>query len=66
MAAARKKPETWSLSDVGADNTVSKVSMTDLYIPEKLSQCEIIEGDDEDPADAGRKLALKLREARLI
>ena len=66
MAAARKKPETWSLADVGAENTESKIFMTDLYIPEKQSQCEIIEGDDEDPADAGRKLALKLREARLI
>jgi len=35
-----------------------------LFIPESESQVEIIEGEDE--ADAGRKLALRLRELNLI
>ena len=35
-----------------------------LYVEEKVSQVEIIEGDT--PAEAGEKLALKLRELRII
>ena len=66
MAAARKQPTTWSLADLGlsADDLASKVTMLDLFIPESQSQCEFIEGEDEE--DAGRKLALKLREAKMI
>ena len=66
MAAARKQATTWSLADVGlsAGDLASKLTMLDLFIPEKESQCEFIEGEDEE--DAGRKLALKLREAKLI
>ncbi len=66
MAAARRQPTTWSLDDLGisAGDLTSKVTILDLFVPEKVSQCEIIEGDDE--ADAGRKLALALREAKVI
>ena len=66
MAAARKQPTTWSLADLGlsAGDLASKVTMMDLFIPESQSQCEFIEGENEE--DAGRKLALKLREAKLI
>ena len=39
-------------------------SITDLYVPETDRSVEIIEGEDD--ADAGRKLALKLREDKLI
>lgn len=66
MAAARKKPQSWSLADVEVGDIPSRITMQDLFIPEKQGQCEFIEGDDEDLADAGKKLALKLREARLI
>ena len=66
MAAARKSPTTWSLADIGLSESdlAPKLQMLDLYVPEKQSQVEFIEGDDEE--DAGRKLALKLREAKLI
>jgi len=66
MAAARKQPTIYNIGDIGIgpDDLVTKVTIQDLFIPEKQSQCEFIEGDD--PADAGRKLALALREAKLI
>ena len=40
------------------------MSLLNLFVPESNQQCEIIEG--EDAVDAGRNLALKLREAKLI
>ena len=66
MAAARKSPITWSLADIGMteNDLAPKLQMLDLYVPEKQSQCDFIEGEDEE--DAGRKLAMKLREAKLI
>ncbi|MCL0044301.1 electron transfer flavoprotein subunit beta/FixA family protein [Dehalococcoidia bacterium] len=66
MAAARKLPATWTLADLGMsqDDLISKLTILDLFVPEKESQCEIIEGEDEE--DAGRKLALKLREDKVI
>ena len=66
MAAARKTPTTWSLADIGLSegDLTPKLVITDLFVPEKQSQCEFIEGEDE--ADTGRKLALALREAKLI
>ncbi len=66
MAAARKKPTTWTLGDIGVSGINSKLTMLDLFIPEKQSQCEIIQGEDNKPEDAARKLALRLREAKLI
>ena len=66
MAAARKTPTTWTLGDIGMSegDLTPKLQLVDLFVPEKQSQCEMIEGEDE--ADAGRQLALKLREAKLI
>ena len=66
MAATRKTPTIWSAADLGLDASAltPKLQLLDLFIPEKVAQCEIIEGEDE--ADAGRKLALKLREEKLI
>lgn len=66
MAAARKSPITWSLADIGMteNDLAPKLQMLDLYVPEKQSQCDFIQGEDEE--DAGRKLAMKLREAKLI
>ncbi|MCZ6789642.1 MAG: electron transfer flavoprotein subunit beta/FixA family protein [Chloroflexi bacterium] len=66
MAAARKTPTTWSLADIGMSESdlAPKLQMLDLYVPEKQSQVEFIEGENEE--DAGRKLAIKLREAKLI
>jgi len=66
MAAARKQPSIWSLADLGLDISAlaPKLTLVDIFFPETQSQCEFIEGEDEEAA--GRNLALKLREARLI
>lgn len=66
MAAGRKTPTVWSAGDLGikTSSLARKVVVTDLYVPETDRSVEIIEGDDD--ADAGRRLALKLREDKLI
>lgn len=65
MTAAKKKPVVWSRSDLGVDPaSLAKVEILDLFMPAQQKRCEFITGEDE--ADAGRKLALKLREAKLI
>ena len=40
------------------------VALKKLFIPQKEAQVEFIEG--ENAADSGRKLALALRQAKLI
>ena len=66
MAATRKTPTIWGMGDLDIDPSALEPSLKllDLFIPEKVSQCEIISGDDD--ADAGRKLALRLREEKII
>ena len=66
MAATRKQPVVWSLGDLGLDagQLSPQVETIDLYVPVTEADCEFIEG--EDAADAGRLLALKLREAKLV
>ena len=69
MAAGRKQPTVWTAQDLGLDTSKigaagSKVKILKLYQPEKVSQCEFIEG--ETASEAGEKLALKLREAKVI
>ncbi len=66
MAAGRKTPTVWSAADLGIDasSLSARVVITDLYVPKTDRSVEIIQGEDD--ADAGRKLALKLREDKLI
>jgi len=66
MAASRKRPTVWSAADLGIDlaQLQPRVTLHNLFVPVRGRECEIIQGDDA--ADAGRKLALKLREAKLI
>ena len=66
MAATRKQPTTWAAADLDIDleQLQPRVSLRDLFIPQSGQECEFIEG--EDAADAGRQLAFKLREAKLI
>jgi electron transfer flavoprotein beta subunit len=65
MAATRANPTVWGLADLGVDLTAwAKTEVVDLYIPAREARCEIIQGEDD--IEAGRKLALKLREAKLI
>jgi electron transfer flavoprotein beta subunit len=66
MAAVKKQPVVWTAEDLGMDSShlTSMVELVDLFQPTREKNCEMIQGEDDD--DAGRKLALRLREARLI
>ncbi|MBT3995185.1 MAG: electron transfer flavoprotein subunit beta/FixA family protein [Chloroflexi bacterium] len=66
MQASRKKPDVFTLADLGlsSEDLTPKLELKKLYIPESNQQVELIEGEDE--ADSGRKLALRLREEKLI
>lgn len=66
MGASKKSPTVWTAADlgVGTSDLEARLHLTDLFVPDSDKRCEIIEGDNE--ADAGRNLALKLREAKLI
>ena len=66
MAATRKRPTIWSAADLEMDTAQlqPRVTLLNLFVPVHEQQCEMVEGDDG--ADAGRQLALKLREAKII
>jgi electron transfer flavoprotein beta subunit len=69
MAAGKKKIPTWDIAEVGADasrvgHAGALTAITSLYIPVFESECEFIEGDT--PEEMGEKLALRLRELRII
>ena len=66
MTASRKTPTVWTTQDLGLDvaSLEPKLLLTGLSTLETNRQCELIQGEDE--ADAGRNLALRLREANLI
>lgn len=66
MTASRKAPTIWSADDLGLESAMlaPRLELTDLFVPVVDKVCEFIEGEDE--VDAGRKLALRLREAKLI
>ena len=66
MAATRKRPVVWSASDLEMDaaQLEPRVTLHNLFVPVREQQCEIVGG--EDAADAGRQLALRLREAKII
>ena len=66
MGATRKKPTVWSVQDLGIDLSQIKpqLNLVDLYVPTVEKSCEFVEGENEE--EAGRNLALKLREAKLI
>jgi electron transfer flavoprotein beta subunit len=66
MVATRKRPTIWSAADLGLDaaQLQQRLVLHDLFVPVRHRICQFIEGDDE--AEAGRNLALKLREDKLI
>jgi electron transfer flavoprotein beta subunit len=69
MAAAKKTVPVWNAQEIGADASKlgadgAQTKMLKLFIPVRESKCEFVEGEDE--ADAAAKLALKLREVKLI
>jgi electron transfer flavoprotein beta subunit len=69
MAAAKKQPTIWKPADIGLDSAEigeagRKTKLLKLFQPVRKGKCEFIEADT--PAEAGTKLADKLREAKLI
>ena len=65
MAATRANPSVWGLAELGVDvSPWARTEVVDLFIPGRDASCEIVQGEDD--IETGRKLALKLREAKLI
>lgn len=69
MAAAKKQPIVWKPADIGVNPSEvgaagRRTKLVKLFQPVKEGKCELIEADS--PAEAGAKLALRLREAKLI
>jgi electron transfer flavoprotein beta subunit len=64
MAAGRAQIPVWSAADLGLSDTAPRVQLTRLYVETREAKVELIEADS--PAEAGAKLADKLREARLV
>lgn len=66
MAAGRAQIPVWSAAELGLDAEQLKPrrELRRLYVESSEGDVEMIEG--ETPAEAGEKLALKLREAKLI
>ena len=64
MMAARKEVKAWTLGDLGIGGPANRVSLEALFVPETKVETEFIEGDSG--AEKAEKLALRLREAKLI
>lgn len=64
MAAGRAHIPVWTAGDVGVDTSDRKVELRRLYVEARESRVDLIEADS--PAEAGARLADKLREARLV
>lgn len=69
MAAGKKKIPVWNAAELGVDTSVvgqagARTTITKLYIPRFEGTCEFIDG--ETPEDMGEKLALRLRELKII
>ncbi len=66
MSATRKKPTVWNAQDLDIDlsQLSPRVTLVDLFVPVSEKKCDFIEGETDE--EAGRNLALKLREAKLV
>lgn len=66
MASRRVQPLIWTAADVGVNpaQVTPAFELVSLTKPESTVETEMITGEDDE--DAGRKLALALREARLV
>ena len=69
MAAAKKQVPTWKAADLNPDATkvgaaAARLDMRDISIPNRESRCEILDGDS--PEERAEKLALRLRELKVI
>ncbi|MBI4328754.1 MAG: electron transfer flavoprotein subunit beta/FixA family protein [Chloroflexi bacterium] len=69
MNSRRVTPVVWKAGDLGADGSKvgaagSLTETVDAYVPQSSTKVELVEG--ENLADAGHKLAQRLRQARII
>jgi len=69
MAAAKKPPIVWKPADIGLDPSAvgaagRRSALVKLFQPVKESKCEVITADT--PAEAGVKLAIRLREEKVL
>ncbi|OGB91769.1 MAG: electron transfer flavoprotein subunit beta [candidate division NC10 bacterium RIFCSPLOWO2_12_FULL_66_18] len=69
MVAAKKQVPTWKTADLGLDGErvgagAARLQMRDVSIPERDSKCEILDG--ETPEERAERLALRLRELKVI
>ena len=64
MAAGRAQIPVWTAADLGLGDGSPKVQLRRLYVETREAKVELIEADSL--AEAGTKLADKLREARLV
>lgn len=64
MAAGKAQIPVWTQADLEMDSSGPKVTLRRLYIETRDAHVELIDADS--PEEAGRKLADKLREARLV
>jgi electron transfer flavoprotein beta subunit len=64
MAAGRAQIPVWTAADLGLTAVTPRVQLRRLYVETREAQVELIEADSL--AEAGTRLADKLREARLV
>jgi electron transfer flavoprotein beta subunit len=64
MAAGRAQIPVWTAADLELADTAGKVKLRRLYVETREARVELIEADSL--AEAGTRLADKLREARLV
>lgn len=64
MAAGRAQIPVWTAADLGLQDVRPRVELRRLYQEQREAQVELIEADS--PAEAGTRLADKLREAGLV
>jgi electron transfer flavoprotein beta subunit len=69
MTAKRKEPILWKPADIGVEiskigNPGRRSKLVKLFQPVRESKCEIVNGDT--PEEAATKLALKLRDAKVL
>src|SRR5262245_6729072 len=69
MAAGKKQIPTWDTTTLGIDPAhigaqAAHARVVKLYVPVHEAHCEFIEGETDE--EKGEKLALRLREAKLI
>ena len=64
MTAAKKEVKVLTAADLGVDGAKNRVTLEALFVPETAVETEFIEADSAK--EAGEKLAVRLREAKLI